>query len=168
MSLTINSSPYSLSTPSAQVKAQKDSPTSDQLVYDNLNSSKAGNQAIQKTKMTTGCQPRHSLISLAKEATNIFFISQLGQPTLLHIPPTTNSSFTPPHSLLLPTCPLPPAETLPQALPTLPPSHFVPLPGGRGHLGIQSPCPALRAVSQSACCSLTPCQLPPAPSLRRV
>lgn len=76
MSLTINSSPFSLSTLPDQVKAQKESPTSDQLVYD---LPKAGHQAIQKRKMTTGCQPCHSLISLAKDATRIYPITWLSQ-----------------------------------------------------------------------------------------
>lgn len=86
MSLTINSSPFSLSTPPDQVKAQKESPTSDQLVYNNLNLSKAGNQAIQKRKMTTGCWPCHSLISLAVDATHISF------PALHHL---AQSAYTP-------------------------------------------------------------------------
>lgn len=92
MPLTINSSPFSLSTLPDQVKAQKESPTSDQLVYD---LPKAGHQAIQKRKMTTSCQPCHSLLSLAKDATHIYPITWLGQPTLPHVLPVTNSSFTP-------------------------------------------------------------------------
>ena len=97
MSLTTNSSPFFLSTPPDQVKAQKEGPSSDQLLYDNLNLSKAGNQAIQKRKKTTAYRPCHSLISPAKDATHFYFITWLSQPTLLHVLPITNSPFTPSH-----------------------------------------------------------------------
>lgn len=147
MSLTILS--FSLSTPPDQVKSQKDSPTYDQLAYDNLNLPRAGNQAIQKMKMTTALQTCHSPNSLVKEATNIYFITCVNQPILVHVPPLTT------HSHLLVSFPLPSAETLPQAFPTLLPSHFTPIPGERGHLRTEHPSPPIRSALQPACCSLS-------------